>query len=248
MNFIYGYHSVITAIKNIPDRVTNVYLQKKNDNKILEIINFAKQANINVIYYSHEQLNKLFPSYNHQNILAKINEKFSYNEDYLSTLIKKSNLSDIFLLILDEIQDPHNLGACIRTANAVGVNAVIIPKDRSCKITPIVNKTASGAILFTPVITVTNLARTIQYLKNNNIWVYGTTEDAYHDIYTIDIKKPLAIIFGNEGSGLRRLTKENCDMLVKIPMYGQIQNLNVSVAVGVSLFEIMRKNIIEQNK
>lgn len=146
-----------------------------------------------------------------------------------------------FLLILDTVQDPHNLGACLRSANAAGVHAVIIPKDKSVGITEVVKKVACGAAEVTPVFQVTNLARTIEILKERGIWVYGTSDDAEAAIYQQDFKGPVALVMGNEGFGMRRLTRDLCDFLFKIPMFGTVECLNVSVATGVSLFEVVRQ-------
>jgi 23S rRNA (guanosine2251-2'-O)-methyltransferase len=142
---------------------------------------------------------------------------------------------------LDGVQDPHNLGACLRTANAAGVDAVIVPKDRACGLTPVVYKVASGAAEATPFIQVTNLARTLRQIKDLGVWIYGADETAEQTIFQADLKGPCAIVLGAEGEGLRRLTREHCDFLVKIPMSGSVQNLNVSVATGICLFETVRQ-------
>jgi 23S rRNA (guanosine2251-2'-O)-methyltransferase len=148
-----------------------------------------------------------------------------------------------FLLILDTVQDPHNLGACLRSANAAGVHAVIIPKDKSVGITDTVKRVACGAAEITPVFQVTNLARTLEMLKQRGIWLYGTADDAKDTIYQQDFHGPVALVMGNEGFGLRRLTRDLCDFLFKIPMHGTVECLNVSVATGVCLFEVVRQKI-----
>lgn len=148
-----------------------------------------------------------------------------------------------FLLILDTVQDPHNLGACLRSANAAGVQAVIIPKDKSVGVTDVVKKVSCGAYEVTPVFQVTNLARTIEMLKERGIWIYGTSDDAESTIYQQNFKGPVAIVMGNEGFGMRRLTRDLCDFFFKIPMYGSVECLNVSVATGVCLFEVVRQKI-----
>ncbi len=146
-----------------------------------------------------------------------------------------------FLLILDTVQDPHNLGACLRSANAAGIQAVIIPKDKSVGITDVVRRVACGAAEVTPVFQVTNLARTIEILKERGIWIYGASDDAEATMYQQDFRGPAAIVMGNEGFGLRRLTRDLCDFLFKIPMHGSVECLNVSVATGISLFEVVRQ-------
>ena len=165
------------------------------------------------------------------------------NEDSLFNLLE--NCARPFLLILDQIQDPHNLGACLRSANAAGVDAVIAPKDRSVGITDVVINVASGAAEFTPFIQVTNLARIMDQLKEKNIWLIGTADDAPESIFEANLSGSIALVMGSEGKGLRRLTRERCDNLVNIPMAGssKVECLNVSVATGVGLFEIVRQRI-----
>ena len=162
------------------------------------------------------------------------------NEDDLYEIVE-ANKENIFLLILDNVQDPHNLGACLRSADAAGVHAVIIPKDRSVGMTDTVRHIASGAAENIPLITVTNLARTLDELKKLGIWLVGTSDDAEKVLYEIDLDCPVAIVMGAEGKGLRRLTKESCDFLAKLPMSGTVECLNVSVAAGISLFEVVRQ-------
>jgi 23S rRNA (guanosine2251-2'-O)-methyltransferase len=145
------------------------------------------------------------------------------------------------LLVLDGVTDPHNLGACLRTADAAGVHAVVIPKDRSAAVDGVARKVAAGAAEFIPVATVTNLARVLELLKERGIWVVGTDGGAAQTLYQADLKRPLALILGAEGSGMRRLTRERCDFVVRIPMAGQVESLNVSVAAGVALFEARRQ-------
>ena len=146
-----------------------------------------------------------------------------------------------FLLVLDGVQDPHNLGACLRTADAAGVHAVILPKDRAVGITPVVHKVACGAVQSMPVFTVTNLARTLRTLRDAGVWLFGTSDDAGQELYEADLKGSIALVLGGEGSGLRRLTRELCDHMVAIPMAGVVESLNVSVAAGILLFEAVRQ-------
>jgi 23S rRNA (guanosine2251-2'-O)-methyltransferase len=148
---------------------------------------------------------------------------------------------DPLLLILDGVTDPHNLGACLRTADAAGAHAVVIPKDRAASVDGVVRKVAAGAAEFVPVATVTNLARTLEVLKERGIWVVGTDGDAEQALYSADLKRPLALVLGAEGTGMRRLTRDRCDFLVRIPMAGHVQSLNVSVAAGIALFEALRQ-------
>jgi len=152
-----------------------------------------------------------------------------------------SEIEDALLLVLDGVTDPHNLGACLRTADAAGAQAVIIPKDRAAVVDGVVRKVAAGAAEFVPVASVTNLARTLEMLKERGIWVVGADGEAQQTLYAADLKRPLALVLGAEGSGMRRLTRESCDFLVRIPMAGRVESLNVSVAAGVALFEARRQ-------
>ena len=162
------------------------------------------------------------------------------NENDLWTLLDGLK-NPPFLLILDQVQDPHNLGACLRSADAFGVDAVIVPKDHSVDLTPSARKVACGAAEAVPFIPVTNLARTMRELKERNIWLIGTADDAEQSLYDAKLTGAIAIVMGTEGKGLRRLTKENCDLLVKIPMHGTVESLNVSVATGIFLYEAARE-------
>ncbi|MDR1057358.1 MAG: 23S rRNA (guanosine(2251)-2'-O)-methyltransferase RlmB [Coxiellaceae bacterium] len=240
---IFGYHTVVSALSIMPNEIRGIYLQSKQYNrKDREIIELAEKHHISIRYLSRKEIDTIVPLTSHQGVVAEVVYPGDYNEDHLKTILEQHKL-DAFLLILDGLQDPHNLGACLRTANAAGVHAVIAPKDKACGLTPTVYKVASGAVGITPIIQVTNLVRTIQFLKKHNIWVYGATENAEQSIYKIELKPPLALVFGAEGQGLRRLTRENCDVLFKIPMQGTVANLNVSVAVGVGLFEVVHNNL-----
>jgi 23S rRNA (guanosine2251-2'-O)-methyltransferase len=163
-----------------------------------------------------------------------------YDEDFLFMFLAKLG-HDPLLLILDCVQDPHNLGACLRSADAAGVDAVIIPKDRSVRITDTVRNIAAGGADAVPVIAVTNLARVLKQLKERNVWLVGTADQSPQSLYDIDLKGPLAVVMGAEGEGLRRLTQESCDFVVQIPMFGSVECLNVSVATGVCLFEAVRQ-------
>lgn len=238
---IFGYHSVISALSVMSEKVHIIYLQNKlSDKRALEVIKFSEKYRIQIRYRSRKDLDTMVGQANHQGVVAEVIYPGDYTEDYLKVVLEKYK-ENTLLLVLDGVQDPHNLGACLRTANAAGVHAMIIPKDKACGLTPTVYKVASGAVGLTPLIQVTNLVRTIEFLKKNNIWIYGATEEATQNIYQTCLQPPLALVFGAEGKGLRRLTKDSCDLMVKIPMYGMVQNLNVSVAVGVCLFEVIRQ-------
>lgn len=240
---IFGYHTVISALSTVPEGIKYVYLQSRHEDKqAAEILCLAKQHNVPVKHLPKEHINAMAPLENHQGVIAEIEYPGEHTEEYLEEILEKNGAS-VFLLILDGVQDPHNLGACLRTANAAGVHAVIVPKDKACGLTPTVYKVASGAAGVVPLIQVTNLSRTIRSLKERGVWVYGTAEDAEQSIFQIKLLPPLALVYGAEGTGLRRLTKDNCDLMVNLPMQGIVSSLNVSVAVGVGLFEVVRQQL-----
>jgi 23S rRNA (guanosine2251-2'-O)-methyltransferase len=180
----------------------------------------------------------------HQGVVARVEVKsLSHSLDEILDRVQGPPL----LLLLDGVTDPHNLGACLRSADAAGVHAVILPKDRAAGITPVVHKVACGAVQTVPLFTVTNLARTLRLLKEAGIWLYGAAGDAGQDLYASDLQGPIALVLGSEGGGLRRLTRELCDYLVSIPMAGSVASLNVSVATGVLLFEARRQRRLLQS-
>lgn len=240
-SLIYGFHAVSSLLQNSIQSVSKIYLQHgRNDKRVFEIINLAKTHRINIITLSKKELDEITESQNHQGVAAEVaSQQQHYSEHDLEFLLKQN--SEPLLLILDGIQDPHNLGACLRTANAAGVTAVIIPKDKSVSLTATVKKVASGAAELTPLIQVTNLARTIRYLKEQGVWIYGFAGDANTSLFDCKLSGAVALILGNEAKGLRHLTKEHCDQLLKIPMVGTVESLNVSVATGVALFEVVRQ-------
>ena len=182
----------------------------------------------------------MVPGSNHQGVVASTLAPAARDEAFLKAQLQKQEKPP-FLLILDGVQDPHNLGACLRSADAAGVQAVVAPKDRSTGLTAAACKVASGAADTVPFIQVTNLARTLRWLKEQGIWLVGTAGEAGMSLYDVDLKGPLAIVMGGEGKGMRRLTREACDLLVNMPMAGSIESLNVSVAAGVAMFEAVRQ-------
>ncbi len=246
---IYGIHAVKSALNYADETSHNgfssspvsvIWVDKsRRDARILSLIKLAEQKSISINYVSRNKLDELAHG-KHQGIVARSRASQVKNESYLDELLQNLNQA-AFLLILDGVQDPHNLGACIRTADAAGVHAIIAPRDRAASITPTVRKVACGADQTTPFIQVTNLARTLKLLKTYNIWIIGTTGDTDADIYNTDLTGSVALVMGTEGTGMRRLTREQCDLLVKIPMLGSVESLNVSVASGVCLFEAVRQ-------
>jgi len=242
-NYIFGMHAVKTIISRSPERVLSLYiLQDKKDNKVSPIIDFARKQNIQIDFLKRDALDKIAANKNHQGVVASCSAPRKLSEQDLEDLIANLN-EPAFLLILDGVQDPHNLGACLRSADAAGVHAVIAPKDNSASLTEVAVKVSSGASETVPFIQVTNLARTMKFLREQNIWLYGADADGKQTLYQASLSHSVGLVLGAEGKGLRRLTKENCDELLKIPMNGYVSSLNVSVATGIFLFEALRQRM-----
>jgi 23S rRNA (guanosine2251-2'-O)-methyltransferase len=240
-HLIYGLHAVNAALERAPERVLELWVaQMRDDARARELHERAEKAGVHVHGVSAEALAKLVGEVVHQGAVAAMRPLKSWDEHDLSDALGGLT-EDPLLLILDGITDPHNLGACLRTADAAGVHAVVIPKDRAAPVDGVVHKVAAGAAEFMPVASVTNLARTLGMLKQRGVWVVGTDAEAPQSLYTADLKRPLALVLGAEGGGMRRLTREKCDFLVRIPMAGHLQSLNVSVAAGIALFEVGRQ-------
>lgn len=239
--FVYGVHAVSALLSN-PQRVIHrIFIsQDRNDKKIQLILNMAEKAKIHVEQLSAQKMNQRFAEFNHQGVVAAAQALPDYCESDLVSLLDASK-KPALILILDGVTDPHNLGACLRSADATGVSFVIIPKDKSASITPVVSKVACGAAESVPVVRVTNLARAMETLKAEGVWIYGAAGEAEHSIYELDCSGTIAIAMGAEGEGLRRLTRERCDGLFSLPMLGTVESLNVSVATGVSLYEVVRQ-------
>ena len=247
-----GIHSVRAALQprnagsgpGGPSDVVEVWLERKRqDRRLAELAELARGAGVRLRQVDGEDIERAAPGLNHQGVLAWVKVPASRGEADLDEVL--NNLDKLkappFLLILDEVQDPHNLGACLRTADAVGVQAVIAPKDNAVGLTPTVAKVASGAARTVPYIQVTNLARTLDALKARGLWLVGLAGEADQDLYGLDLKGPLALVLGSEGRGLRRLTRERCDFLARLPMLGSVESLNVSVATGICLYEALRQ-------
>lgn len=239
---IYGLHAVQALLKSAPQRVNEVLLlQGRQDQRLQKIMQAASQAEIRIRQVKRSELDKLSDG-NHQGVVAMSFPGQLHDEKFLYQMIE-SLKEDPFLLVLDGVTDPHNLGACMRTAEAAGVHAVIAPKDNSASLTPTARKVSCGAAEVLPYIPVTNLSRTLKKLQELGVWVIGAAGEAEQSVYAADFKGPLAIVMGAEGSGMRRLTRECCDSLINIPMAGEISSLNVSVATGVCLFEVVRQRL-----
>ena len=244
MNLIFGVHAVLALLNTQPERVKRLVLLKDRvDQKMQNIIDLADKHHIAIEYAPRHELDRLTNQKNHQGVIAYTELAKTFAESDLESLLDSVS-GPLFLLVLDGVQDPHNLGACLRSADAAGVHVVIAPKDKSVGLTPTVAKVASGAAQTVPFVQVTNLARTLRFLKDRNIWIYGAEADADKTLYQTDLKGSIALVLGAEGSGLRRLTREHCDVLVNIPMHGSVSSLNVSVATGVFLFEAVRQRLV----
>lgn len=238
---LFGLHAVQAALDYSPEKITQVWLDnQRQDARLKELQNQLLALNIKTETADKKKLDKFSDGKNHQGIVAEVELPSVHSEEELKHKIK--NLTEMpFFLVLDHVQDPHNLGACLRTADAAGVHGIIITKDNATGITPTVCKIASGAAETVPVYQVTNLARTLRWMKEQNIWIIGSTGEAQQTIFATDLKMPLALVMGAEGTGMRHLTQQHCDILVKIPMLGQVESLNVSVAAAVMIYEVLRQ-------
>lgn len=238
---IAGIHSVRAALKHGGEGVAEVCLERRRrDRRLGEIAELAHEAGVMVRQVDRDELERAAQGLNHQGVLAWVRIPASKSEHDLPTIIGKAGGLPL-LLLLDEVQDPHNLGACLRTADAAGVHAVIAPKDNAVGLTPTVCKVASGAAETVPYVQVTNLARAMDKLKDEGVWMIGAAGEAEADLFATDVTGPLGLVMGSEGRGLRRLTRERCDLLVRLPMLGTVESLNVSVAAGICLFEAVRQ-------
>jgi 23S rRNA (guanosine2251-2'-O)-methyltransferase len=243
-NKLFGFHSVQAAIDYSPNKIIRVWIDAQRvDKRLGAIIDDLVALGIEPEKADRKKLDRLADGNNHQGIAMEIEMPGEQSESDLKTMVENLTTTAL-LLVLDNVQDPHNFGACLRTADATGVQGVIITKDNATGITPTVCKVASGAAETVPVYQVTNLARTVRWLKGEGIWVMGAAGEAEQTVYQTDLTVPMALVIGAEGKGLRRLTKEQCDILIKLPMLGQVESLNLSVATGAFLYEAVRQRSI----
>lgn len=236
---IYGFHAVTAKLRHDPESVKEIMFDAtRQDARARDLLKHAELQGVKILALDGKRLDGMASGGRHQGVIARIEggRKAAHLDDVLDTLEEPA-----FLLVLDGVTDPRNLGACLRVADAAGVHAVIAPKDRAVGLTDVVAKTACGAAESVPYVMVTNLARTLRELQEREIWVVGTAGEAESDLYQAEWPKATAWVLGAEGEGMRRLTRENCDQLVKIPMCGSVESLNVSVAAGVCLFEARRR-------
>lgn len=238
---VFGQHAVRTLLQQHPERAQSLILQKgRDDGRSHELMRLAQAANVRIEHRDVRDLDRLTGSDRHQGACLQVRAAAALGEGALDELLDKLAAPPL-LLVLDGVQDPHNLGACLRTADAVGAAAVIVPRDRAAGLSPTVRKVASGAAETVPLIQVVNLARTLRWLKERELWIAGTDDQATTSVFEAKLTGPLAVVLGAEGAGLRRLTRECCDVLLSIPMRGVVESLNVSVATGVLLFEALRQ-------
>lgn len=237
--FIYGFHAVLAKLRQDPEGIFEIFTDaQRNDARARDLLRQAELLGSRVIPSDGERLDRMVGTRRHQGVVARVDGR--RKELKLPDVIDGLTEPALFL-VLDGIQDPHNLGACLRVADAAGAHAVIAPKDKAVGLNATAIKVASGAADTVPYITVTNLARALREMQEAGVWILGAAGEAEKSLYVVDQKGPVAWVLGAEGDGLRRLTRETCDELVRIPMYGTVESLNVSVASGLCLFEARRQ-------
>lgn len=237
---IYGLHAVGALLRHHPKRVKQVWLAEgRGDPRVQVLIELAAQARVSVGQCERREMDAWVEGV-HQGVVAEVSPSQVWGEAMLDELLDRAEGPPL-LLVLDGVTDPHNLGACLRTADAAGALAVIVPKDKSATLNATVRKVACGAAEVIPLVAVTNLARTLEKLQQKGLWVVGTAGEAEQSLYAQDLTGPIVLVMGAEGRGMRRLTREHCDYLVRLPMAGSVSSLNVSVATGVCLFEALRQ-------
>ncbi len=238
---VFGFHAVLARLRADPSSVLEILLdESRHDARGRELAALAERAGVRLMRVPAKRLDGFYGGGRHQGVVARIEVRRVIDtlEELLDGLAEPP-----LLLVLDGVTDPHNLGACLRVANAAGAHAVIAPKDRACGINPTVSKVASGAAEATPYLMVTNLARTLDELKERNVWIVGTAADAPQELHAASLPEAVAWVLGAEGGGMRRLTRERCDLLVRIPMRGAVESLNVSVSAGIVLYESVRSRL-----
>ena len=243
--FIYGFHAVSALVRQSPDSVLSVYLEKnKKNTRTTRLIQLLNSHAVSYQLVSRVELQNRVGNVVHQGVVARINKRANSVKADLPSIL--SNLEDDeILLILDGIVDPANLGGCLRVADAAGVKTVILPRDKSAPVTAVARKVAAGAAESVNIITVTNLVRTIETLKDHEFWIFGLADETADSLYNHQFKGRIAVVMGNEGKGLRQLTRQSCDHLLAIPMKGHVESLNVAVATGITLYEINRQRIAQ---
>ncbi|NOR79626.1 MAG: 23S rRNA (guanosine(2251)-2'-O)-methyltransferase RlmB [Methyloprofundus sp.] len=240
---IFGVHAAQAALDYAPKKIKQAWVdQKRQDERLASLLKGLQKHSVRPEKADRKKLDNLSKGGNHQGIVLEVEMPAMRSESDLKAVVESAKQTP-FWLVLDHVQDPQNLGACLRTADAAGVQGVIVTKDQAVGITPTVCKVASGAAETVPVYQVTNLSRTLSWLKEQGIWIAGAAGEAEKTIYEMDVNMPLALVMGAEEKGMRRLTREQCDFLVKIPMQGSVESLNVSVAAGVLIYEVFRQRL-----
>lgn len=238
---VFGLHAVLAALTTAPEHVDAVWLdENRKDRRIHDIVRAAQTAHVKLHKVPRAKLDQMVGAGRHQGVVARYRETPRQGEPELGNFLAQLTVTPL-LLVLDGVQDPHNLGACLRSAEAAGVHAVILPRDQAVSLTASVRRVACGAAEVVPVFQVPNLARALKQLREHGIWLVGAAGDAKDTVFDADLRGPLAWVLGGEERGLRRLTREHCDLLVHIPMHGQVESLNVSVAAGICLYEAVRQ-------
>lgn len=241
VRIIYGMHAIFAALEHHPENILTIFCQEKEgDGRFKELLAIAKSHKLAVETLSRVKLSKLTTTEHHQGIAAKIRAKEALSEKDLFAWLENPPKKPL-LLILEGVQDPHNLGACLRSAEALGVDWVVVPKANSAPLNATVSKVACGADQTLPIVEVSNLVRFIKQIQDQGVWVIGTTAEADTPLASIDFSRKVAIVMGTEGKGLKRLTLGSCDELAKIPLSGTVESLNVSVATGICLYECLRQ-------
>tara|TARA_R110001592_G_scaffold363398_1_gene687928 strand:- start:15365 stop:16135 length:771 start_codon:yes stop_codon:yes gene_type:complete len=252
--YIYGIHAVDSLLRQNPKSVQRLWAQQgRDDKRIGSLLELAQNQGVPVARETRQAMDEMVKG-RHQGIVAEVYAAPASGDTGQANLWQEADLlravdakeGPLLLLVLDGVTDPHNLGACLRSADAAGVDAVIVPKDKSADLTPVSRKVACGAAEVVPFARVTNLSRTLQALKERGVWLFGAAGEAEKSLYNNDLTVSMALVMGAEGSGLRRLTREQCDFLVRLPMAGSVSSLNVSVATGICLFEAQRQRLASQ--
>ena len=239
---IFGLHAVNQVLETSPDRILSVWIQEAiNSEAVRSLHEVVNNLGLSVQIVPRATLSRMTKNQNHQGVIIEVKPSKKKTDNDLDDVLERNKDNNPLYLILDSVQDPHNLGACIRTADATGVTAIIIPKDRAASINETVRKVASGAVENVTVISVVNLVRAIKKIKESGAWVVGADGDAEKSVYDMNLKVPTAIIMGGEGKGMRESIQNECDYVASLPILGQIESLNVSVATGVILYEVIRQ-------
>lgn len=243
-HFVYGIHAVSALINAQSDLILEIYvIAGRNDERVRQIIEQAEAQQIKLAKLSRKDLENIVGGASvHQGVVAKTRAYKGLDESILKELLAQDG--DTLFLILDGVQDPHNLGACLRSSNAFGVSAVIAPHDRACGLTPVVRKVACGGAELTPFVQVKNLSRTLKWMQEQGVWIVGLAGECEAPLSEIDLTGNIALVLGSEGQGLRNLTQKHCDYVAKIPMVGQVESLNVSNAAAISLYEATRQRTV----